>query len=107
MNTPTLTGTYTCTHHNDAERTACPVCLVTALTAERDELRAENSDLKATDTRPLLVGTLTHAGFCRIGEEQLDGVFISIDREQIKALRHLPMYQQIELRVAATKEGEK
>jgi hypothetical protein len=40
MNTPTLTGTYTCTHHNDAERTACPVCLVTAITAERDELRA-------------------------------------------------------------------
>jgi len=51
MNTPTptprtdseitLTGTYTCTHHNDAERTACPVCLVTELTAERDQLRAE------------------------------------------------------------------
>jgi predicted nucleic acid-binding Zn-ribbon protein len=40
MNTPTLTGTYTCTHHNDAERTACPVCLVTALTDERDQLRA-------------------------------------------------------------------
>ena len=36
----TLTAAYTCTHHNDAERTACPVCLVTALTAERDELRA-------------------------------------------------------------------
>jgi hypothetical protein len=29
----TFTGTYTCTHHNDAERTACPVCLVTALRA--------------------------------------------------------------------------
>jgi len=49
MNTPTprtdaeitFTGTYTCTHHNDAERTACPVCLVTALTAERDQLRAQ------------------------------------------------------------------
>jgi hypothetical protein len=37
----TLTGAYTCTHHNDAERTACPVCLVTALTAERDQLRAQ------------------------------------------------------------------
>ena len=37
----TFTGTYTCTHHNDAERTACPVCLVAALTAERDQLRAE------------------------------------------------------------------
>jgi len=37
----TFTGTYTCTHHNDAERTACPVCLVTALTAERDHLHAQ------------------------------------------------------------------
>jgi hypothetical protein len=37
----TFTGTYTCTNHNDAERTACPVCLVTALTTERDELRAQ------------------------------------------------------------------
>jgi hypothetical protein len=37
----TLTAAYTCTHHNDQMRTACPVCLVTALTAERDELRAD------------------------------------------------------------------
>jgi hypothetical protein len=34
----------TCTHHNDAERTACPVCLVTALTAERDELRDDRAN---------------------------------------------------------------
>jgi hypothetical protein len=47
MNTPTLTGTYTCTHHNDAERTACPVCLVTALRAECDQLRAEVERFKA------------------------------------------------------------
>jgi hypothetical protein len=46
MNTPTatprtdteitFTGALTCTHHTDQQRTACPVCLVTALTAERD-----------------------------------------------------------------------
>jgi hypothetical protein len=30
----------TCTHHNDAMRAACPVCLVAALTAERNQLRA-------------------------------------------------------------------
>jgi hypothetical protein len=44
MNTPTpltdteitLTGAYTCTHHNDQMRAACPVCLVAALTTERD-----------------------------------------------------------------------
>ena len=42
MSTPiTLTGAYTCTHHNDKQRTTCPVCLVAALTAERGQLRAE------------------------------------------------------------------
>ena len=42
MSTPiTLTGAYTCTHHNDQQRTECPVCLVAALAAERDQLRAE------------------------------------------------------------------
>jgi len=38
---------HTCTHHTDQQRTACPVCLVTALTAERDQLRSENSNLRA------------------------------------------------------------
>lgn len=37
----------TCTHHNDKQRTECPVCLVTALTAERGQLRAENATLRA------------------------------------------------------------
>jgi len=117
MNTPTPTprtdaATYpadclgtTLVTHRDCARTL--ETELAALTAERDQLRAENTTLKATDTRPLLTGTLTHAGFCRIGEEQLDGVFISIDREQIKGLRHLPMYPQIELRVAAITEGAK
>ena len=31
----------TCTHHNDQQRVECPVCLVTHLTAERDQFRAE------------------------------------------------------------------
>ena len=35
-----FTGAYTCTHHSDQMRAACPVCLVTTLTAERDQLRA-------------------------------------------------------------------
>ena len=43
----TLTGAYTCTHHNDQQRAACPVCLVSALTAERAELRAEVARLRA------------------------------------------------------------
>jgi hypothetical protein len=46
----TFTGTYTCTHHNDAERTACPVCLVTALTAERDQLRDQLSAARHRET---------------------------------------------------------
>jgi membrane peptidoglycan carboxypeptidase len=33
-------SSLTCIHHNDQQRAACPVCLVTALTTERDELRA-------------------------------------------------------------------
>jgi hypothetical protein len=37
----TLTGAYTCTHHNDQQRASCPVCIVTALTAERDQLRSD------------------------------------------------------------------
>jgi hypothetical protein len=54
-----FTGTYTCTHH-----TACPVCLVTALTAEREraeryrlatlkldaELAAERARMKKIET---------------------------------------------------------
>ena len=71
--------------------------------AEIIRLRIENSDLKATDTRPLLTGKLTHAGLCRIDGELVDGVFIVIDREQIKACRRLPMYQEIELRSGADK----
>ena len=33
--------TLTCTHHNDQQRAACPVCLVAALTAERDQIRSD------------------------------------------------------------------
>jgi uncharacterized membrane protein len=40
----TFTGAYTCTHHTDQQRAACPVCLVTALTAERDELRDDRAN---------------------------------------------------------------
>jgi hypothetical protein len=35
----TLTAAYTCTHHTDQMRAACPVCLVTELTAERERVR--------------------------------------------------------------------
>ena len=49
MSTPiTLTGAYTCTHHNDKQRAACPVCLVTALTTERDQLRTELAEWQAS-----------------------------------------------------------
>ena len=42
MSTPiTSTGAYTCIHHSDQQRAACPVCLVAALTAERDQLRSD------------------------------------------------------------------
>ena len=38
-------SSLTCTHHNDQQRAACPVCLVTALTAERDQLRQQVANL--------------------------------------------------------------
>ena len=42
MSTPiTLTGAYTCTHHNDKQRTECPVCLVATLRARAE--RAEDN----------------------------------------------------------------
>ena len=34
-----VVNALTCTHHNDQQRIACPVCLVTELTSERDLLR--------------------------------------------------------------------
>ena len=52
MSTPiTLTGAYTCTHHNDKQRTECPVCLVTQLRAELKDARRvinEQSTLRLT-----------------------------------------------------------
>jgi regulator of replication initiation timing len=60
MNTE-LNTSSTCTHHNDSERTGCPVCLVAKLRAElavaqnwvqhkshhADDLIAENVELRA------------------------------------------------------------
>jgi hypothetical protein len=65
--------------------------------------RADRAEA-ALSSPPLLTGKLTHAGTCYIGEEHVDGVFIAIDREQLKALPRLPMYEQIELRVAMKNE---
>ena len=71
----TLTGAYTCTHHNDAERTACPVCLVSALTAERGKLRAELAELHAS-----------FAGNVHTRCNQLAAEFIA-ERERVRVLR--------------------
>ena len=59
---------------------------------------------QSTDTKPLLTGKLTNAGAVMVFDEIIDGVFIAIDREQIRALPQLPMYHQIELRVVAMQE---
>jgi len=58
-------STSTCTHHNDQQRIACPVCLVTSLRAERDQLRA------------LLVYT------DQLHDEVLDGIIS--ERDQLRA----------------------
>ena len=47
----------TCTNHNDKQRAECPVCLVAALTAERDSLRTQ-----VEQKRHLLVIALRSAG---------------------------------------------
>ena len=44
-------SSLTCTHHNDKQRAACPVCFVATLTAERDRLRAEVAALVVTKDR--------------------------------------------------------
>ena len=54
MSTPiTLTGAYTCTHHNDQQRAACPVCLIATLTTERDaaRARAERAEAAFADSK--------------------------------------------------------
>jgi hypothetical protein len=71
--------------------------------AEKAEDRADKAEA-ALASPPLLTGKLTHAGTCYIGEEHTDGVFIAIDREQLKALPRLPMYEHIELRSAMKNE---
>lgn len=48
--TPTLTGAYTCTHHNDQQRAACPVCLVAAITAESVQLRDQLAAARQRET---------------------------------------------------------
>jgi hypothetical protein len=83
----TLTGAYTCTHHNDAERTACPVCLVTALTAERDQLRAQLHALQ------LVCGTndankfQTWVDRANARAEKADAA-LTAEREKVRVLRH-------------------
>lgn len=98
-------GQQNCDDAYDDLRTERDAAIARAERAEAEiiRLRTENSDLKATDTRPLLTGKLTHAGLCRIDGELVDGVFIAVYREQIKACRRLPMYQEIELRIVAYK----
>jgi DNA repair ATPase RecN len=56
-------ATLTCANHNDQQRSACPVCLVAALTAERDQLRAALADpqqLHAHCLRTLNEGQIAH-----------------------------------------------
>jgi hypothetical protein len=52
----TLTAAYTCTHHTDQKRAACPVCLVAALTAELEDPQK----LHAHCLRTLNEGQIAH-----------------------------------------------
>ena len=81
--TPTLTGAYTCTHHNDRERAACPVCLVTTLTAERDQLRADRTyNHECINRLASATGTLGEKS-----EKVVDVVLSTIDQLRARAAR--------------------
>jgi hypothetical protein len=75
-----VTGAYTCTHHNDQMRAACPVCIVATLTAERDQLRAalalgqQNCDAVYDELR----------GDC--DELRGDVVRLAAERDQLRAV---------------------
>jgi hypothetical protein len=58
--TAAAVATLTCTHHTDQQRAACAVCLVAALAAERDELRAraERAEVELALERSTLSGVI-------------------------------------------------
>ena len=45
-----VVNALTCTHHNDQQRSECPVCLVTALTAESVQLRDQLAAARQRET---------------------------------------------------------
>ena len=47
-----------------------------------------------------LTGTLTHAGTCSINGEEVDGVFVAIPRDRLRAVPHLPMDQPVQVNSA-------
>lgn len=53
---------------------------------------------------PTLTGKVTHAGWCNIGEDHIDGVFVQIPREQLKAAPSLPMYRTVAITVLPEEE---
>ena len=62
----------TCTHHNNQQRAACPVCLVTALTAERDQLRAEVERLKTCGITELAAVNPSVLDYCKHWEARAE-----------------------------------
>ena len=85
--TPTLTGAYTCTHHNDRERTECPVCLVVALTTERDKLRAIFPQICAAIGNGAFCTPTVSVGFIQSipNEVQLVVAALTAERDQLRA----------------------
>lgn len=84
----------TCTNHNDKQRAACPVCLVAALTAERDQLRAELATERAIVSR-----IWTQLGSTQLGSatyEQLRGrsIYDLIDELKANATSSAPRWKR-------------
>jgi hypothetical protein len=62
--------------------------------------------VEATPSTPAIVssetitGQLTHAGAYTINGEEVNGVFIAVPRQQLGAIKHLPMYQRVRIETA-------
>ena len=88
MKTPSNDGgrkmsTTTCTHHNDQRRIACPVCLVAALTAERDQLRAEVQRLKTCGIVEIAASNPSVLDYCKHWEARAERA--EAERDQLRA----------------------
>lgn len=81
-------------------RVECEKCGATGPWDNDDAVRA----LALWDARsgfyPFATGELVRAGEITVGGETFSGLWIAMTREELQAIKRLPMYRRVELRVA-------